>query len=517
MEEVRKRNDITIEEFIERVRGKIREMGGLLTEEGAALLVAKELGIEAVKPVLRTARVKIEDLVEGLSKVKIVCRVIDVDPPLVFKREDRELKLAKIKVADDSGVISVTLWPPHVRLVEDLQLELGDVIGIENARSTRFRRRLELSLGEKGAIIANPQHTDLPSISDLLKEELRTLELTVTSVKDTIQIETRWGIRSVSCIEGVGNKDSLIRLVLWGRKANWAKYIKAGDIVRIKAILNIRKEFEVGGRKFIEYSTGSNTSFKKIGETPVENVEKTFSIDEIEIDKLGFSTNVRGTLSAFLMDRGFRTLLCGLKSAAWIAVPHDTVRLALLQSSDKICRIELKISDLEPLLRGDCLFESTLWSKCTPLSDSNIFDTPEEVESFEDISPGSPVRIKARMADVDVVLNYYCSYCGKMIGSPAHRCFEERMLSVVPVVTLKLVLDDGSTRIEGLSSDITLLEDLTKIGTEDILEYFIEGEGIEPVLRYQLELLRGEESVFLCRSFNIKTTLDEKVVIVGGR
>ncbi|RLE89281.1 MAG: hypothetical protein DRJ49_03525 [Thermoprotei archaeon] len=514
IEEIKKRDDITLKEFIEKVRHKIREMGGLLTEEGAALLVAKELGIDAVKPTIKTTRLKIEDLVEGLSRVRLVCRVIDVDPPLIFKKENRELKLAKIKVADESGTISVTLWPPHVGLVENLQLELGDTIRIENARSTRFRRRLELNIDERGAIVSVPHSKEIPSLSKILGDEPKILEFTIISIKEPIQVETRWGIRPVSCIEGVTDNER-IRVVLWGRKANWVKYVKVGDLVRIRALLNTRKEFSIGGRKFIEYSTGSTTSVRRIGETSIETTRTELTVDEIEVDRLGFSVNIRGVLSALLIDKGFRAVLCGTNNLVEIAMVHSSARLDVLKNSNRVCKVDLMISNLEPVPETRSLFESTLWSKCIPASESDIFKNPDNVDSLDQVIVGRPFRVRARVEHVDVTLNYYCNYCGNAIGSAAHRCFDEKVLSITPVVTMGIVLDDGEMRVKGVSSDITLLESLSSVSIRDVLDFFMKGEGIEPVLKYQLDLSVGKEYTFLCRSFNIKTTtLNGEMVII---
>jgi hypothetical protein len=116
------------EEIERRVEAKRAKLSGLVSKEGAAQIVAAELGIN-----FDQERMKISQLLHGMKRANIVGKVVDVSPVREFNKNGREGKVCNLLVADESSNVKTVLWDTnHIALVENGKLKKGDVIEISN-------------------------------------------------------------------------------------------------------------------------------------------------------------------------------------------------------------------------------------------------------------------------------------------------------------------------------------------------------------------------------------------------
>ena len=114
MRELQKATGLSRDELVKMIYRKIEELGGLITEEAAAFLIAKELGIEVKKDgsMLRKAELKIADLKPGMRNI--------VFSGAITKIERHEGKvIAEIK--DDSNA-RIKAIIPKGRLEKELKV-----------------------------------------------------------------------------------------------------------------------------------------------------------------------------------------------------------------------------------------------------------------------------------------------------------------------------------------------------------------------------------------------------------
>ncbi len=117
------------EEIDRLVEAKRARLSGLISREGAAQIVAAELGISFDK-----AKVKINEIMPGMRRVNVVGRIIQVFPVRDFKKNDREGRVANLVIADETGNIKVVLWDTnHILLVDKKEIKEEDVVEIRNA------------------------------------------------------------------------------------------------------------------------------------------------------------------------------------------------------------------------------------------------------------------------------------------------------------------------------------------------------------------------------------------------
>ena len=116
------------EEVERKVEAKKAKLSGLISKEGAAQIIAAELGIN-----FEDQDLKIGELMAGMRKVNVVAKVINLFPVREYSKNGREGKVANFVIADDTGSTRVVLWDVnHIALIEDGTIKEGDVVEIKN-------------------------------------------------------------------------------------------------------------------------------------------------------------------------------------------------------------------------------------------------------------------------------------------------------------------------------------------------------------------------------------------------
>lgn len=129
VERICKISKLTADEIERKVEAKKAKLSGLISKEGAAQIVAAEMGIN-----LDMERLKLSEIFQGMKRANVVGKVIDVFPVRSFNKNGREGKVANLRIADDSGNAKLVLWDSNqIALIEQAKIKKGDVIEVSNA------------------------------------------------------------------------------------------------------------------------------------------------------------------------------------------------------------------------------------------------------------------------------------------------------------------------------------------------------------------------------------------------
>jgi len=129
VERISKSANLEKEEIQRRVDAKCAKLSGLISKEGAAQVIAAELGLS-----FDNEKFKIDELLPGMRKVNLVGKIINLFPVRSFERNGQENKVANMIVADDTSNIKVVLWDTnHIELIEKGEVKEGVVVEIGNA------------------------------------------------------------------------------------------------------------------------------------------------------------------------------------------------------------------------------------------------------------------------------------------------------------------------------------------------------------------------------------------------
>jgi replication factor A1 len=150
------------EDIEEEVDEKMEEFEGLVSEEGAIHLVAKEYGVQVGEA--GSQDLKIENIVPEMRKVNLKARVLNILDMNTFERdgEEEEGKVQNIVLGDDTGTIRVTLWDEQTEIAD--KIEEGDPIQISGAYTVEDDQgNAEIRLGDESQV-AMADEEDVPEV-----------------------------------------------------------------------------------------------------------------------------------------------------------------------------------------------------------------------------------------------------------------------------------------------------------------------------------------------------------------
>ncbi|MDY6769797.1 MAG: OB-fold nucleic acid binding domain-containing protein [Candidatus Nanohaloarchaea archaeon] len=138
------------EDIRDRITAKVEELSGLVSEEGAAHLVAREEGIELAEA--DEKELAVENIVPGMNRVDLKCKVADISDVNTFERDGGdEGRVRNVLLGDETGTVRLTLWDDQVDIGE--KIEEGDSIHVKGAYSRKDNRdNVELRVGDDTTI-----------------------------------------------------------------------------------------------------------------------------------------------------------------------------------------------------------------------------------------------------------------------------------------------------------------------------------------------------------------------------
>ncbi|MHA1265015.1 MAG: DUF2240 family protein [Candidatus Helarchaeota archaeon] len=232
-------------EILERIEEKKEDLGGLITDEGAACIVAKDLGVEIFEPSKdRRKYTKIKDLLLGMNAISLIGKVAAIFPPREFtfksgKRSGETGKRAKFLLQDDTGQILVVLWNDQVHLISDGTIQENEIVEIRGAYTkSGLNNQLELQLGKQALLTPKPEDVDTSILEKIslpytkiaqIQHPMNVNLIGRINWKGKITSFERGQVANIS----VYDETDQIPVALWREHADFINQIEEGDGVRI--------------------------------------------------------------------------------------------------------------------------------------------------------------------------------------------------------------------------------------------------------------------------------------------
>lgn len=129
IDRISKASNIEKDEIERRVEAKKAKLSGLISKEGAAQIIAAELGIS-----FENQDLKISEIMPGMRKVNVIGKIINLFPVREYEKNGKSGKVSNFILADETGNCRVVLWDMnHISLIENSEIKEGDSVEIKNA------------------------------------------------------------------------------------------------------------------------------------------------------------------------------------------------------------------------------------------------------------------------------------------------------------------------------------------------------------------------------------------------
>lgn len=144
---------ISVSEIEDRVDKKLKQLSGLISKEGAAHIVANELGVKIFEPL--SGKLQIKNILTGMRDVETVGKVLQVYETREFMRNDSVSKVASMLIGDETGTIRVVMWGSQADNAANIAQ--GFLVKVIGAYVRDNNGRKEIHLNDRSQILINPK------------------------------------------------------------------------------------------------------------------------------------------------------------------------------------------------------------------------------------------------------------------------------------------------------------------------------------------------------------------------
>ncbi|GEM_PF-5980623 len=252
-------------EIMKLIIDKKKKMGNLINDVSAALLIAKDFGIDVLNKItVLKGKIDIQNLSPGMKNVTIIGRVLKIirgpRPPFI------------VLVGDETGIIKTKIWDEQVIVTgkEKRDIKVGDILRILKADvKSDSSGSPEIHVFKKSKVMVNPPDIDpsmIPEV-DLFFRPIRSLmnkrgKVLIRGVLKEKHLPVVYGgsggegqrrYSRIILTDGTGNA----KVHLYGPVADLSIYAKVGDIIEIygadmKSNVTDSVELSISDPKFID-------------------------------------------------------------------------------------------------------------------------------------------------------------------------------------------------------------------------------------------------------------------------
>ncbi|MHA1293914.1 MAG: DUF2240 family protein [Promethearchaeota archaeon] len=232
-----------------KVEKKKIELKGLISEEGALFIIAKEMGVdvkEENKDLLKEIEINVSDIRTNMKNITLIGRIKDIYNIARFNKDGGEIgQVGSFLLYDRTGDIRIVLWDEQVNIFKDNRFNTNELVKIINAYAKKGKYgAVELHIGKFSKIILSPEDVDYKKYPKMKKEfiPIESISLSMKSISikgKIIQLSPlrefikkngdKGKVRSLNLIDPSGS----IRITFWNDDTSKILDLSEGDYISI--------------------------------------------------------------------------------------------------------------------------------------------------------------------------------------------------------------------------------------------------------------------------------------------
>lgn len=166
IERIKKEAKVSEEEINGKIDDKMKQLSGLISKEGAAHIVANELGIKLFDSF--SGKLQIKNILVGLRSVETVGKVLQTYELREFTTNERQGKVASLVIGDETGTIRVVMWGDQADNIKNIKNDM--IIKIVGGYVKDNNGSIELHLNDRSQLILNPEGETVKEVKKYVAE-----------------------------------------------------------------------------------------------------------------------------------------------------------------------------------------------------------------------------------------------------------------------------------------------------------------------------------------------------------
>jgi replication factor A1 len=171
---IKEKTSISDDEINNKIKAKLDQLSGLISKEGAAHIIANELGVKLFEQV--SGKLQIKNILTGMRDVETVGKVIRKSEVRKFQVNSREGKVGNIFIGDETGTIRVVCWGSKTD--ELSKINEGDIIKIKSGYIKENNGVKEIHLNDRSILSINPSGETITNVAKMVRPEATRKKIT---------------------------------------------------------------------------------------------------------------------------------------------------------------------------------------------------------------------------------------------------------------------------------------------------------------------------------------------------
>ena len=169
---------LTRKEIQNLVGDKKNELKGLISDEGALFIIAKELGVDIKsenKELLKDIEISITDITQNMKNLTLFGRIKEIYNTNNFKKNDGTNGfVGSFLLQDSTGDARIVLWDDQVKIFNEPNFENNELVKIINGNAKKGRYGdIEIHVGRYGKVILSPDDVDYKKYPQISFKSIR--------------------------------------------------------------------------------------------------------------------------------------------------------------------------------------------------------------------------------------------------------------------------------------------------------------------------------------------------------
>ena len=171
---IKEEANISETEIEEKINQKMKQLSGLISKEGAAHIVANELGIKLFDAF--SGKLQIKNILAGLRNVETVGKVLQTYELREFTTNERQGKIASMVIGDETGTIRVVMWGSQADNIKDISNDM--IVKVVGGYVKDNNGVIEIHMNERSQLILNPSGESIGNVKQYSAERKEISKLT---------------------------------------------------------------------------------------------------------------------------------------------------------------------------------------------------------------------------------------------------------------------------------------------------------------------------------------------------
>jgi len=163
---IQEKSGLSDSEIESKINTKLEQLSGLISKEGAAHIIANELGIKLFEQV--SGKLQISKILAGMRDIETIGKVMQVFEVREFMREENVGYVGSLIIGDETGTMRVVCWGDKAKAVNEIKPD--DIVKVVGAYVKENSGRKEIHLNDRSKLLLNPPGETVGEVTETVQQ-----------------------------------------------------------------------------------------------------------------------------------------------------------------------------------------------------------------------------------------------------------------------------------------------------------------------------------------------------------